>query len=99
MLTPYPAAFIFFLRVINKYASIVFTCWTYTLDLVSRHFDREGIEYARIDGDTPMGRRQKVLDEFDGEGSAVRVLLRCVPTIIRAVDIQAKANNLIVSPI
>ncbi|TGJ80952.1 hypothetical protein E0Z10_g7821 [Xylaria hypoxylon] len=54
--------------------SIVFSCWTHTMDLVGRHLERAGIDYLRIDGDTLMSKRQHVLDEFDKD-SGSRVLL------------------------
>ncbi|GAW22840.1 hypothetical protein ANO14919_123840 [Xylariales sp. No.14919] len=54
--------------------SIVFSCWTHTMDLVGRHLENASIEYLRIDGDTLMSRRQRVLDEFDKDSGA-RVLL------------------------
>ncbi|KAJ2988607.1 hypothetical protein NUW58_g3883 [Xylaria curta] len=53
---------------------IVFSCWTYTMDLACRHFEKAGINFLRIDGDTLMSRRQRILDEFDQESGA-RVLL------------------------
>ncbi|KAI0538256.1 SNF2 family N-terminal domain-containing protein [Xylaria digitata] len=66
--------------------SIVFSCWTHTMDLVGRHLDSAGIEYLRIDGDTLMSKRQRVLDEFDNDTGARRqrilsnVLLHIVTT-------------------
>ncbi|KAI0514753.1 hypothetical protein F5B22DRAFT_636859 [Xylaria bambusicola] len=57
--------------------SIVFSCWTHTMDLVGRHLKNAGIDYLRIDGDTLMSKRQRILDEFDKDSGA-RVLLRWV---------------------
>ncbi|KAF2973070.1 hypothetical protein GQX73_g632 [Xylaria multiplex] len=60
---------------LEEMKSIVFSCWTHTMDLVGRHLDHAGIEYLRIDGDTLMSKRQRVLDAFDDDSGA-RVLLR-----------------------
>ncbi|KAJ3567630.1 hypothetical protein NPX13_g6703 [Xylaria arbuscula] len=54
--------------------SIVFSCWTHTMDLIGRHLERAGIDYLRIDGDTLMSKRQRILDDFDKDSGA-RVLL------------------------
>ncbi|KAI8949691.1 hypothetical protein F4801DRAFT_580228 [Xylaria longipes] len=49
----------------DEMKSIVFSCWTYTMDLAGRHLKDAGVEYLRIDGDTLMSKRQQILDEFD----------------------------------
>ncbi len=63
----------------ERHYSIVFSCWTSTLDLVVRHLKAEDIDYIRIDGNTPMSKRQRCLDEFDKEAGA-RVLLMTTGT-------------------
>jgi SWI/SNF-related matrix-associated actin-dependent regulator of chromatin subfamily A3 len=63
----------------NQILSIVFSCWTRSLDLVAHFLSREQIKYARIDGDCTMSQRQKVLDDFDEE-SDVRILLMTTGT-------------------
>lgn len=60
--------------------SIIFSCWTKTLELVEVHLERIGLTaYTRIDGDTPLGQRQKILDEFAADDS-IRVLLMTTGT-------------------
>jgi SNF2 family DNA or RNA helicase len=44
--------------------SIIFSCWTRTLDLVSVHLARRGISYQRIDGDQVLSQRQYNMDRF-----------------------------------
>lgn len=44
--------------------SIIFSCWTRTLDLVGRHLRQLAIPYERIDGECPLARRQQILDDF-----------------------------------
>jgi SWI/SNF-related matrix-associated actin-dependent regulator of chromatin subfamily A3 len=44
--------------------SIIFSCWTRTLDLVGRHLRQSAIPYERIDGECPLPRRQQILDDF-----------------------------------
>lgn len=57
----------------------MFSCWTSTLDLVGRHLRAEGIDFVRIDGETLMSKRQRLLDQFELE-SGVRVLLMTTGT-------------------
>ncbi|KAJ4196037.1 hypothetical protein NW767_009495 [Fusarium falciforme] len=44
--------------------SIIFSCWTRTLHLLSRHLEAAGIPYHQIDGDCPIPKRQEKLDAF-----------------------------------
>ncbi|KAF2999264.1 hypothetical protein E8E13_003335 [Curvularia kusanoi] len=47
--------------------SIVFTCWTRTLDLIEIYLKKNGLtahNYQRIDGDCTTSRREKILDRF-----------------------------------
>ncbi|KAH8889022.1 hypothetical protein GQ53DRAFT_843116 [Thozetella sp. PMI_491] len=44
--------------------SIVFSCWTRTLHLLSRHLLEAKIPFLRIDGDCLPGQRQQMLDQF-----------------------------------
>lgn len=46
------------------HAAIVFSQFTSALDLVEKYFKEEGIEYARLDGSTPVAQRQKVIKSF-----------------------------------
>lgn len=44
--------------------SIIFSCWTRTLHLLSKHLDEAKIPYLRIDGGCPPPQRQAKLDRF-----------------------------------
>lgn len=44
--------------------SIIFSCWTRTLNLVAKHLNDAGIPFSRIDGECPLSKRQKILDDF-----------------------------------
>lgn len=44
--------------------SIIFSCWTRTLHLLSKHLDEAGIHYLRIDGGCSLPQRQAKLDQF-----------------------------------
>ena len=59
--------------------SIIFSCWTRTLDLIERHLDVEMILFKRIDGDCPLLHRQRILDNF-ATNSEARVLLMTTGT-------------------
>ncbi|KAI0193260.1 SNF2 family N-terminal domain-containing protein [Xylaria flabelliformis] len=77
--------------------SIVFSCWTYTMDLAGRHLKDAGVEYLRIDGDTLMSRRQQVLDDFDKDSGA-RVLLMTTGTGAFGLNITAARRVFILEP-
>jgi SWI/SNF-related matrix-associated actin-dependent regulator of chromatin subfamily A3 len=47
--------------------SIIFSCWTRTLDLIQSHLDVEKIEYLRIDGQSLLSRRQAILKQFSSK--------------------------------
>ncbi|KAI0127862.1 SNF2 family N-terminal domain-containing protein [Xylariales sp. AK1849] len=49
---------------LDKTKSIIFSCWTRTLNLVAKHLERANIPYSRIDGECPLSKRQKILDDF-----------------------------------
>lgn len=49
------------------------------MDLVEFHLNAEGIDFIRIDGETLMSKRQRLLDQFDSESGA-RVLLMTTGT-------------------
>lgn len=45
-------------------SSIIFSCWTHTLDLISFHLNRANIMHHRIDGECPTSKREAILREF-----------------------------------
>lgn len=54
--------------------SVVFSYWTYTLDLVQRMLDNRDIPYTRIDGKTSLPKRTEALRSFENDDS-LRVIL------------------------
>jgi SNF2 family DNA or RNA helicase len=48
-------------------ASVVFSYWTYTLDLVQDMLDAYGIAYTRIDGKTSLLKRSEAISLFQNE--------------------------------
>lgn len=58
----------------NLFFSIIFSCWTRTLNLVARYLTKENISFERIDGDCVLPRRQKILDEFAHSLSPVLIM-------------------------
>ncbi|KIW21877.1 uncharacterized protein PV07_12710, partial [Cladophialophora immunda] len=54
--------------------SIVFSCWTTTLDLIGQHLKAWGITFERIDGEHSVEHRQDVLARF-GADPLVPVLI------------------------
>ena len=47
-----------------KYGSIIFSCWTRSLDLVALHLRRRSVLFARIDGNCELNRRQEMIQSF-----------------------------------
>ncbi|CAI6100801.1 unnamed protein product [Clonostachys chloroleuca] len=45
--------------------SIIFSCWTRTLHLVSRHLRKKNIPFLCIDGNCPLQKRQENLEMFE----------------------------------
>ncbi|ETS83908.1 hypothetical protein PFICI_05784 [Pestalotiopsis fici W106-1] len=64
---------------LDQTKSIIFSCWTRTLNLVERHLRLAGISFSRIDGECPLSRRQKILDDFR-QPTGDRILLMTTGT-------------------
>ncbi|KAF5566324.1 helicase-like transcription factor [Fusarium napiforme] len=47
--------------------SIIFSCWTRTLYLISRHLEQAKIPYLQLDGESPLHQRQATLLKFENE--------------------------------
>ncbi|KAF4452457.1 hypothetical protein F53441_4737 [Fusarium austroafricanum] len=47
--------------------SIIFSCWTRTLYLISRHLEKAKIPYLQLDGNSPLPQRQDTLLKFEKE--------------------------------
>ncbi|KAF2446332.1 hypothetical protein P171DRAFT_442729 [Karstenula rhodostoma CBS 690.94] len=59
--------------------SIIFSCWTHTLDLIGSALGQINIAFRRIDGECPTAKREKILDEFAHDPS-LRVLIMTTGT-------------------
>ena len=59
--------------------SIVFSCWTRSLDLVAQHLSLQQTKYARIDGAYSLSQRQQVLGDYHTD-TATRILLMTTGT-------------------
>lgn len=59
--------------------SIIFSCWTRTLHLLSKHLEEAKIPYLRIDGNCPLLQRQAKLDQF-AKKDKIRVLIMTTGT-------------------
>ncbi|EEU41409.1 uncharacterized protein NECHADRAFT_122747 [Fusarium vanettenii 77-13-4] len=59
--------------------SIIFSCWTRTLHLLSKHLEEAKIPFHQIDGDCPIPKRQAKLDAFD-KNDDVQVLIMTTGT-------------------
>jgi SNF2 family DNA or RNA helicase len=60
--------------------SIIFSCWTRTLDLVEIYLGRNQIPFLRIDGEILLSKRQKILDRFAEPDCRERVMLMTTGT-------------------
>ena len=59
--------------------SIIFSCWTHTLNLIERYLANAHITFRRIDGDCPTHARETILEEFNSD-PYVRVLIMTTGT-------------------
>jgi hypothetical protein len=64
--------------------SIIFTCWTRTLDLIQSYLKFNGLDtrqghFQRIDGECPTTKRERILDDF-AHNPQLRVLIMTTGT-------------------
>ena len=59
--------------------SIIFSCWTHTLDLIGAYLRHASIVFQRIDGECPTAKRQNILAEF-AHNPQLRVLIMTTGT-------------------
>jgi SWI/SNF-related matrix-associated actin-dependent regulator of chromatin subfamily A3 len=62
--------------------SIIFTCWTRTLDLIQSYLASSGFapqNFKRIDGDCPTSKRERILEDFAHDDN-LRVLIMTTGT-------------------
>ncbi|KAH8911517.1 hypothetical protein BR93DRAFT_873391 [Coniochaeta sp. PMI_546] len=75
--------------------SIIFSCWTRTLDLVETYLLRNQIPFLRIDGEILLSKRQKILDDFAEPTSRERVMLMTTGTGAFGLNLTA-ANRIFI---
>jgi SWI/SNF-related matrix-associated actin-dependent regulator of chromatin subfamily A3 len=62
--------------------SIIFTCWTRTLDLIQYYLKNVGLDsgqFQRIDGECPTAKRERILEDF-ASNPHLRVLIMTTGT-------------------
>ena len=67
-------SFVFF-RLLNCFASLVFSCWTTTLDALASALSRQRLQYARIDGSLTLEQRRAAINRFQSEQDLKIMLL------------------------
>ncbi|KAF2680196.1 hypothetical protein K458DRAFT_373918 [Lentithecium fluviatile CBS 122367] len=77
--------------------SIIFSCWTHTLDLISIYLRRESIAFERIDGECPTSKRQKILEQFT-HNPQLRVLIMTTGTGAVGLNLATANRVFIVEP-
>ncbi|KAK5993833.1 SMARCA3-like protein [Cladobotryum mycophilum] len=79
----------------TKTKSIIFSCWTRTLNLIERYLKAEKIEFLRIDGECLLSKRQRILDRFSKKGGP-RVMLMTTGTGAFGLNLTAASRIFIV---
>jgi SWI/SNF-related matrix-associated actin-dependent regulator of chromatin subfamily A3 len=62
--------------------SIIFTCWTRTLDLIQHYLRNDGLDsrqFQRIDGECPTAKRERILEDFARDPN-LRILIMTTGT-------------------
>lgn len=59
----------------KQYFSIIFSCWTRTLNLIDRHLQHNRIPFGRIDGGVALRERQSILDDFANDRNTPVLLM------------------------
>ncbi|KAH7308821.1 SNF2 family N-terminal domain-containing protein [Rhexocercosporidium sp. MPI-PUGE-AT-0058] len=82
-------------RGVNK--TVVFSYWTYTLDLIQIMLDDSGILYTRIDGRTSLSKRTRALRSFEKDNS-LRVILVSITCGGAGLDLTAASRAYLMEP-
>ncbi|KAJ2162792.1 hypothetical protein GGF46_000355 [Coemansia sp. RSA 552] len=64
----------------RKHRVLIFAQFKDTLSILEDYLQGEGMQFARIDGDTPANRRQALVNEFNAPGSEMLVFLASTRT-------------------
>jgi SWI/SNF-related matrix-associated actin-dependent regulator of chromatin subfamily A3 len=78
-------------------ASIVFSCWTRTLELISQHLNAAGIAFERIDGGISLQKREAILKAF-AERDDLPVLIMTTGTGAYGLNLTAANRIFIIEP-
>ncbi|TVY65597.1 DNA repair protein RAD5A, partial [Lachnellula suecica] len=86
---------------ISKHASqeksVVFSYWTYTLDLIQLMLADRNIPYTRIDGKTSLAKRADALKNFH-ENDSIRVILVSITCGGAGLDLTAASRVYLMEP-
>ncbi|KAL8375683.1 hypothetical protein RB595_007002 [Gaeumannomyces hyphopodioides] len=77
--------------------SLVFSGWTFTLDLLQGLMERRGVGFLRIDGTTPADQRTSIVDKFSNN-PRIAVLLMTIGTGSVGLTITAANRVHLVEP-
>lgn len=77
--------------------SIIFSCWTRTLDLIESALQNARIIFQRIDGECPTAKREKILDDF-AKDPHFRVLIMTTGTGAVGLNLATANRVFIVEP-
>ncbi|KAH4127100.1 hypothetical protein HBI81_064400 [Parastagonospora nodorum] len=80
--------------------SIIFTCWTRTLDLIQMYLRRSGLasqQFQRIDGECPTTKRERILSDF-ANNPDLRVLIMTTGTGAVGLNLATANRVFIVEP-
>jgi SWI/SNF-related matrix-associated actin-dependent regulator of chromatin subfamily A3 len=78
-------------------ASIVFSCWTKTLELISRYLKDAGIPFERIDGGISLRERENILEAF-AKRHDLPVLIMTTGTGAYGLNLTAASRIFIIEP-
>ncbi|KAF1361982.1 hypothetical protein EJ07DRAFT_109148, partial [Lizonia empirigonia] len=88
------------LKDVSTTKSIIFTCWTRTLDLIQTYLLREDLtskNVERIDGDCPTSKRERILEEF-GNSPDLHILIMTTGTGAVGLNLAVANRVFIVEP-
>ncbi|KAK2786144.1 hypothetical protein FQN53_006906 [Emmonsiellopsis sp. PD_33] len=77
--------------------SIIFSCWTRTLDLIAKYLNQSMIPFARIDGECTLPRRQEILNDFS-QSNGKPVLIMTTGTGAVGLNLTSANRVFIVEP-
>ncbi|KAF1984562.1 hypothetical protein K402DRAFT_422775 [Aulographum hederae CBS 113979] len=82
---------------LDQKKSVVFSCWTRTLELISRHLKAAQIPFERIDGSISLRQRELILEAFDKRDD-LPVLIMTTGTGAYGLNLTAASRVFIIEP-